>query len=415
MAVTFDSNVSITVEIAFDSNPLDSTQTFTDVSTYLRSFTTNRGRISNLDKFQTGTAIVELDNRDNRFSPNQSTHYYDSSIGRTKIQPLKRLRIRATHSSTTYDLFHGFVESFPVNYAGQGYDSTVKIKVVDAFKLFFNAKLDGIGWNLGISLLGSTTRLTLTQAQELSSVRVKNILDSFGYTNQAISTGQLQVTTQPTTDDLLTALRKVETAENGTFFIAGNGNATFRDRNFRLTNTTTPAATFGQGGSELPYSDIRTAYDDNKIINTVQRTRTGSSNTQIAIDSDSINRFGTHVLTETNTLNIQDSDVASIAEQKVVANSIPQTVVEQLSFRPQQDPNLWAKALGLDIGSFVEAKVTTPSSTIETYDLFIDRIKHKVDARNKTWDWLIGLSPAETGAWILGVSKLGIDTNISYT
>jgi hypothetical protein len=415
MAVTFDSNVSITVEIAFDSNPLDSTQTFTDVSTYLRSFTTNRGRISNLDKFQTGTAIVELDNRDNRFSPNQSTHYYDSSLGRTNIQPLKRLRIRATHSSTTYDLFHGFVESFPVNYAGQGYDSTVKIKVVDAFKLFFNAKLDGIGWNLGISLLGSTTRLTLTQAQELSSVRVKNILDSFGYTNQAISTGQLQVTTQPTTDDLLTALRKVETAENGTFFIAGNGNATFRDRNFRLTNTTTPAATFGQGGSELPYSDIRTAYDDNKIINTVQRTRTGSSNTQIAIDSDSINRFGTHVLTETNTLNIQDSDVSSIAEQKVVANSIPQTVVEQLSFRPQQDPNLWAKALGLDIGSFVEAKVTTPSSTIETYDLFIERIKHKVDARNKTWDWLIGLSPAETGAWILGVSKLGIDTNISYT
>ena len=206
MAVTFDSNVSITVEIAFDSNPLDSSQTFTDVSAYLRSFTTSRGRISNLDKFQTGTAIVELDNRDNRFSPNQSTHYYDSSIGRTKIQPLKRLRIRATHSSTTYDLFHGFVESFPVNYAGQGYDSTVKIKVVDAFKLFFNAKLDGIGWNLGISLLGSTTRLTLTQAQELSSVRVKNILDSFGYTNQAISTGQLQVTTQPTTDDLLTAL-----------------------------------------------------------------------------------------------------------------------------------------------------------------------------------------------------------------
>tara|TARA_Y100000114_G_scaffold152292_1_gene170390 strand:+ start:2038 stop:3285 length:1248 start_codon:yes stop_codon:yes gene_type:complete len=415
MAVTFDSNVSITVEIAFDSNPLDSSQSFTDVSQFLRSFTTNRGRNSNLDKFQTGTATVVLDNRDNRFSPNQTTHFFDSSTGITKIQPLKRLRIRATHSSTTYDIFHGFVESFPVNYAGQGSDSTTRIKVVDAFKLFFNAKLDGIGWNLGISLLGSTTRLTLTQAQELSSIRVKNILDSFGYSNQAISTGQLQVTTQSTTDDLLTALRKVETAENGTFFIAANGDATFRDRNFRLTNTTTPSATFGQGGSDLPYSDIKTSYDDNKIINTVQRTRTGSSNTQIAIDSDSINRFGTHVLTENNTLNIQDSDVASIAEQKVISNSIPQTVVEQLSFRPQQDSNLWVKALGLDIGSFVEAKVTTPSSSIETYDLFIERISHKVDARNKTWNWVIGLSPAETGAWILGVSKLGIDTNISYT
>jgi len=32
MSVPFDSNVDLTVEIAFDSNPLDSTQTFTDVS-----------------------------------------------------------------------------------------------------------------------------------------------------------------------------------------------------------------------------------------------------------------------------------------------------------------------------------------------------------------------------------------------
>tara|TARA_R100000231_G_scaffold139161_1_gene119453 strand:- start:821 stop:2065 length:1245 start_codon:yes stop_codon:yes gene_type:complete len=414
MSVAFDSNVTLTCEIAFDSNPLDSSQTFTDVTEFLRSFETTRGRISELSEFQTGTATVVLDNRDNRFSPNQTTHFFDSSTGVTKIQPLKRLRIRATHSSTTYDIFHGFVESFPVNYGGQGSDSTTRIKVVDAFKLFFNATLDGIGWQLGISKLGSTTRLTLTQAQELSSVRVKNILDSFGYSNQAISTGQLEVQTQPTTDDLLTALKKVETAENGTFFIAANGDATFRDRNFRLTNTTTVSATFGQGGGELPYVDIVSSYDDNKIINTVQRTRTGGS-TQTALDSDSVERFGTHVLTQSATLNTQDSDVASIAEQKVVSNSIPQTTIESLSFAPRQDPNLWVKALGLDIGSFVEAKVTTPSTTVETYDLFIERIKHKVDARNKTWNWVIGLSPAETGAWILGVSKLGIDTNISYT
>jgi hypothetical protein len=414
MSVAFDSNVTLTCEIAFDSNPLDSSQSWTDVTAYLRSFETTRGRISDLAEFQTGTGTVVLDNRDNRFSPNQSTFYYDSVAGRTKIQPLKRLRIRAEYASTTYDLFHGFVESFPIQYAGQGYDASTKIRVVDAFKLFFNATLDGVGWQLGISKLGSTTRLTLTQAQELSSVRVKNILDSFGYTNQAISTGQLEVQIQPDTDDLLTALRKVETAENGTFFIGANGDATFRDRNYRLVNTTVPSATFGQGGGELPYVDIISSYDDSKIVNTVQRTRTGGS-TQIAIDSDSVERFGTHVLTESGTLNVSDANALSIADQKVISNSIPQTTVESLSFAPQQDVNLWSKALGLDIGSFVEAKVTTPSSTVETYDLFIERIKHKVDARNKTWNWQIGLSPAETGAWILGVSKLGIDTNISYT
>jgi hypothetical protein len=414
MSVSFDSNVNLTCEIAFDSNPLDSSQSWTDVSAYLRSFDTNRGRISNLSQFQTGTAVVTLDNRDNRFSPNQTTHYYDATLGRTKIQPLKRLRIRAEYDSQTYDLFHGFVESFPVQYAGQGYDASTKIRVVDAFKLFFNATLDGIGWQLGISKLGSTTRLTLTQAQELSSVRVKNILDSFGYTNQAISTGQLEVQTQSETDNLLAALRKVETAENGTFFIAANGDATFRDRNYRLTNTTTPSATFGQGVGELPYVDIISSYDDNKIVNTVQRTREGGS-TQIAIDSDSVERFGTHVLTESGTLNVSDANALSIADQKVVSNSIPQTTVESLSFAPQQNVNLWEKALGLEIGSYVETKVTTPSTDIETYDLFIERIRHKVDARNKTWNWQIGLSPAETGAWILGVNRLGIDTNLSYT
>ena len=414
MAVVFDSNVNITVEIAFDSNPLDSSQTWTDVSQYLRSFETSRGRLTNLTAFQTGTALVTLDNRDNRFSPNQSTYYYDAANSRTKIQPLKRLRIRAEYNAVTYDLFHGFVESFPVQYAGQGYDASTKLRVVDAFKLFFQATLDGIGWQLGISKLGSTTRLTLTQAQELSSVRVKNILDSFGYSNQAISTGNLQVQTQPTTDDVLTALKKVETAENGTFFIAANGNATFRNRNYRLTNTTNPVAIFGQGVGELPYVDIISTYDDNKIINTVQRTRTGGT-TQIAIDSDSVERFGTHVLTESGTLNVSDVDALSIADQKVVANSIPETHIEALSFAPQQNVNLWEKALGLDIGSYVQTNVTTPSSSVETYNLFIERIRHKVDARNKTWNWNIGLSPAETGAWILGVNSLGIDTNLSYT
>lgn len=414
MSVAFDSNVTLTCEIAFDSDPLDSSQTFTDVSSFLRGFKISRGRASNLSQFQPGTALIQLDNTDNRFSPNQTTHFFDSSNNRTKVQPLKRIRIKAAQGGTTYTLFHGFVESFPVNYGLQGQDSTTNIKAVDVFKLLNNATLDSVGWKLGTSLLGQTTRLAFGQAQELSSIRAANILNSFGYTNQAISTGQLQVQTQSTTDTLLAALQAVERAENGTFFIAANGNATFRDRNFRLTNTTTPDATFGQGGSDLPYTDIVSSYDDTKIINTVLFTRTGGSQ-QSAVSDDSVQRFGTHSLTQSGRLNIQDSDVLSIAKQKVVENDIPQTSVRTLIFRPQSNTSIWAKALGLDIGAFVKTNVLTPSGTTESYDLFIENIQHSVDARSKTWTWKIGLSPAETGAWILGVSKLGIDTNISYT
>ncbi len=414
MSVAFDSNVTLTCEIAFDSDPLDSSQSFTDVSSFLRGFKISRGRASNLSQFQPGTALIQLDNTDNRFSPNQTTHFFDSSNNRTKVQPLKRIRIKAAQGGTTYTLFHGFVESFPVNYGLQGQDSTTNIKAVDVFKLLNNATLDSVGWKLGTSILGSTTRLAFGQSQELSSVRAANILNSFGYTDQSISTGQLQVQTQSTTDSLLAALQAVERAENGTFFIAANGNATFRDRNFRLTNTTTPDATFGQGGSDLPYTDIVSSYDDTKIINTVLFNRTGGTQ-QSAVSDDSVQRFGTHSLTQSSRLNIQDSDVLSIAKQKVVENDIPQTSVRTLIFRPQSNTSIWAKALGLDIGAFVKTNVLTPSGTTESYDLFIENIQHSVDARSKTWTWKIGLSSAETGAWILGVSKLGIDTNISYT
>ena len=127
---------------------------------------------SNLTQFQPGSGVIQLDNSDNRFSPNQTTHYYDSSNNRSKVQPLKRIRIKAAYSGTTYTLFTGFVESFPVSYGGQGVDSVTNIKAVDVFKLLNNATLDSVGWKLGTSILGETTRLTFGQQQELSSVRV---------------------------------------------------------------------------------------------------------------------------------------------------------------------------------------------------------------------------------------------------
>ena len=49
MSVAFNSDVTLTVEIAFDSNPLDTSQTYTDVSAYVRSFSTIRGRQHALD------------------------------------------------------------------------------------------------------------------------------------------------------------------------------------------------------------------------------------------------------------------------------------------------------------------------------------------------------------------------------
>ena len=94
MSANFDSNVSLTLQVGFDSEPFDETQSYTDITSYLRAFTTRRGRANELGDFVAGTMSFSVSNADNRFNPNNtSSPYYDSGNARTKIQPLKRVRM----------------------------------------------------------------------------------------------------------------------------------------------------------------------------------------------------------------------------------------------------------------------------------------------------------------------------------
>ena len=136
MTVAFDSDVNLTVEIGFDSEPFDDSQSFTDVSEYVRGISMRKGRSNELGQFVAGTCNLLLSNADNRFNPTQTGVYYDVANQRTKIQPLKTVRIRATYNSVTYDLFYGFLDQIPVSYPALGADSVVTFGCVDAFKIF---------------------------------------------------------------------------------------------------------------------------------------------------------------------------------------------------------------------------------------------------------------------------------------
>ena len=83
MSVAFDSNVTLTVEIAFDSNPLDTNPTFTDVSSFVRSFDVKRGRNNELGQFPAGTLQVVFSNADNALDSSK-----DDSLGCEATSPL---------------------------------------------------------------------------------------------------------------------------------------------------------------------------------------------------------------------------------------------------------------------------------------------------------------------------------------
>ena len=154
----------------------------------------SRGRSHELGDFRAGTLSFSVSNQDNRFNPSQTTHFYDSANGRTKIQPLKQVKVSAIYDSTTYVIFRGFLDVVPVKFLAEGADSIVTFTAIDAFRLFQSQTLQSVGWRVGragFSELGQTTRLGYSDEQELSSERVSRILNSIGFPSaeRTINTG----------------------------------------------------------------------------------------------------------------------------------------------------------------------------------------------------------------------------------
>jgi len=421
MSVAFNSDVDLTIEIAFDSDPFATSQTFTDVSTYVREFSIDRGRQHDLADYQTGTASVLLSNSDDRFNPlNTSSPYYDSTNNVSKITPFRQVKISATYDGTTSVLFRGFITSYPESFGGQGSDSSVRIRCVDAFKIFNLNTLGSRGWKIGtagFSNLGTSTRLGYADVQEKSSLRIGRILNAFGWSSsdRVISTGDLDVQAGvPVTTNLLQALKSVEEAEQGQFYMSADGKATFRDRNYKRTQQFTSQATFGNGVGELPFSDVITTLDDSKILNIISVTRDGGSE-QLLSDTDSVAKFGSRQDSLSGTLNVTDADALSVAQQRLSQFKDTGSRIEGMIVNPLSNTSLWNQALVRELGDKITIKIPTPVSTTMEFDVHIDRISHSVSAINQTWTWQIRTSAgSEVGSWVLGSSRLGQDTYLAW-
>ena len=163
MSVAFDSDVNLTVEIGFNSNPFDNSQSFTDISSYVRNIKINRGRLNELNDFSSGSCTLTLSNADNRFNPsNTSSPYYDASNNVTKIQPLKTVKISAAYDGSTYVLFFGYLNDIPVRFPNDGADSIVIFTATDAFKIFQSQTIQSLGFRVGkvgFSEVGISTSL----------------------------------------------------------------------------------------------------------------------------------------------------------------------------------------------------------------------------------------------------------------
>lgn len=238
MTVTLFDGQTLTVEIGFSTTAGGSTVpwggasaniTWTDVSAYVRTVSISRGRSSELDSYQAGTASIVLSNADRRFDPDYTAGPYYPNV--TPVRP-----VRIKSGSTV--MFFGFVDQWQQDYVVPS-DATAVISCSDAFK-FLNlltldsnyaslVRVDGAAaWYRLNEATGSTTISDSVGAYGIGTVTSGTLTSTTGLvpsdTNTALAFNATNGITMPEVyPNTVECLISTTTTTNGTYAIFHSG------------------------------------------------------------------------------------------------------------------------------------------------------------------------------------------------
>jgi len=106
-------------------------------ATLLRKFETSYGRNFELDRFDTGTAVLTCDNSDRRFDPTYSSGPYYGNL-----KPLRRVRVRMSYAgSQLRAVIYGYIERINLGQQGPNYGEA-ELHLVDGFEVLANAVME---------------------------------------------------------------------------------------------------------------------------------------------------------------------------------------------------------------------------------------------------------------------------------
>jgi hypothetical protein len=163
----------LATSISFSTGAFDA-PVWEDIHEDILDISITRGRNDEMDKIETSTATIVLDNRSGEYWPGRvdGSHY-------PNIRPLKQIQVVRTHNYTIYGLFNGLIESWQPSFLEQN-GMLVPIITISCVDI--------------LSSLGKAGFPVTTFAQELSDTRINNALTIFGWTGgRLIDAGQREV------------------------------------------------------------------------------------------------------------------------------------------------------------------------------------------------------------------------------
>jgi hypothetical protein len=371
---------------------------FDDITSKVRSLNIRRGRQHELNRVEAGTVSVRLLNQDGIFNPtNTGSQYWPD------IRPMIPMKVQATWSTITYDLFNGFVESWPASWSGapvQG-DDNVDMHAVDAFKVL------------------NLAQVTLDREIETTTARINGVLDALGWPSTLRNIDVSESTVQAVDSDVnaLSHIQEVVASEGGLFFIAADGRATFFER-IHTTLLSETDDTWGDAEGEKHYASINTSFDDSNLWNEVIVTASGLTD-QVIEDDASQGLYGGPATSprtlSVSTLLTSEAEMLDRATFLLGAYSEPHFRIESMAVENASLNNdQWERLLLHDLHARVLVRKRPVGDVIEQPS-FIEGIEWDISSGRWLLTWRLSSTALQQGQWQLGVvgkSELGVTTSL---
>lgn len=226
--------------------------------------------------------------------------------------------------------------------------------------------------------------------------RIWRVLDYTGWPAglRSIDDGRTRLGTFiPNGQSALAAIRDVERSDDGLFYIAGDGTATFVDRNTMRTSATVATFTDDGAAGDIAYYDLRVAGNHvDSVINTATVQSGQQANT--SRDQTSIDAYGGLATSISTPPLTQAWARVGLGDSIVRENATPRPVVSgvRANMRVASGDNQFAKLAGLELGDRVSVEVTPAGVTPqETQSGIVVGIAHEFTVNH---DWTVDVTVA---------------------
>ena len=365
-----------------------------DITNQVMRVSTRRGRNRILANFEAGTATVVLNDPDSWFSPsNTSSPYYG------KLLPLRKIRIYATYdipgTNGNTVIFSGYITSYDTSfYQGVDSTSTVTLQCVDGFRLLNNVGITTVPGAVAGQTSGQRVETLLSEANFPSSMTTIDVGDS------------LMQADPGTARSLLAAIQTVEQSEFGGFYMDPNGRANFLARSHLSQLADLPPFIYNDNGTELSYTNLDFAFDDQLILNDVTVTRLGGVPQNVTAP-ESIDRYFIKSGQRSEILVQTDKEANDQARTLLAARSQADLRIDSmtLNLTDTTDDDLLA-ALRSDIYTLINITKSMPNADPVTRELFVQGINH--DVSPGSWKATFFTAEPIIQAFILDSTNQGI-------